>query len=132
MVRIHWQGQALIVRRIVLGRPTVEGGSGEALRRIAGRGDLVVAAEATEPQEGDFWVGCQPEKGWGEIDFQRIGWANGPETALALAILRGAAKAEEFVEAPVVANLARDAHQNHDEPATPSAGNWHFTGGPLS
>jgi hypothetical protein len=111
MVRIHWQGQALLVRRIVLGGAAADGGLGEALRHVAALGDVVVATDVAEPEKGDFWVACQPEKGWKELGPEQLGWASGPEAALALAILRNAAPAEEFVEAPFITPRAKDVRK---------------------
>jgi hypothetical protein len=108
MIRIHWQGQALPVRRIVLSGAAADDGLGESLRRVAALGDVVVATDVAEPRKGDFWIACQPEKGWKEIGPGQIGWASGPEAALALAILRNAASAEEFVEAPFISRRAGD------------------------
>jgi hypothetical protein len=54
MVRIQWQGQASLVRRIVLGDAAAVGGLQDALRSVAALDDVVVATNVAEPQRGDF------------------------------------------------------------------------------
>ena len=115
MVRIYWQGQALAVNRIVLGRAT-DAGLAETLRRVAVLRDLIVSTDVVEPRKGDFWIACQPEKGWREVGLGQVGWASGPEAPLAIAILRNAAPVEEFSDAPLISHRSDETNRREFAP----------------
>jgi hypothetical protein len=88
MIRIVWQGEELVVGRVVLRRDRRAGAYHRPLCEAADRGGLAVADQSADPRPGDFWVGCSPEAGWGDADPARTGWAGLLEVPLALRQLR--------------------------------------------
>jgi hypothetical protein len=104
MVRIHWQDQELDVRRLVVSRSAPDGVR-RRVRGVAREQALAVAEEDAEPRQGDFWLGCLPEKGWAASLAQQIAWVRGPEVYLALARLRHAPPAGP-ADAPVLVRRA--------------------------
>lgn len=91
MIRIVWQGDELVVSRVVLPRDRRAGHYHRPLCEAADRGGLAVADESAEPRPGDFWVGCSPDRGWGDTDPALTGWAGSLEVPQALRQLRLAA-----------------------------------------
>ncbi|WP_439629955.1 hypothetical protein [Gemmata sp.] len=98
MIQIQWQDRLLTARRNVsLGvrriifRSRDEATLGAAVQTIATAAGLDVANEHATPQPGDFWLGCSPRLGWGQLDPDLVGWACSVEVPLALSVLRAAA-----------------------------------------
>lgn len=96
MIRLTWDDIPLDVQRLVVRRDLPAFYLRE-VRRVALRHGLFVVSPEAMPQPGDFWLGCSPEKGWGDADPQTVGWANLFELETALEALRDVAEARRPV-----------------------------------
>lgn len=119
VIQIQWQDRLLTarrtaklsVRRIVF-RAKDEAALGATVQAIAEAAGLDIGNENAIPQTGDFWLGCSPRLGWGQLDPDAVGWACSVEVPHALSVLRAAALqsraegARERVEAGSRARLA--------------------------
>jgi hypothetical protein len=83
MTTLNWQDTPLEVQRIVY-RSDIPTYYRDQLQFIAADLSLLEAHEESDPQPGDFWIGCHPVVGWGDADPQRIGWASMIEVPLAV------------------------------------------------
>jgi hypothetical protein len=91
VIQVNWQGQQLDVRRLILRRGYRD--SYETALLVLAEGlRLTVADDASDPQPGDFWIGCHPRAGWGGADPGRIGWASIVEVPIAVRLLRVTAR----------------------------------------
>lgn len=90
MSRIRWQDEVIELRRVVF-RPDIPNAFRDPLRELARKLGVPVVAPDACPADGDVWVGCSPERGWGDADPHAIGWFIAIEVPAALHVLRAAA-----------------------------------------
>lgn len=106
MFRLRWHDAHLTVRRLVFRRDDRSHYT-RSLLPLARRVGLDVADESAEPRTGDFWVGCQPDSGWG-ADRASIGWASVVEVPVAVAALLAHESPGDGLVAGVQAAFAHD------------------------
>ena len=90
MNRIRWQDESFELRRVVI-RRDLPAAFGDRLRVLADALSVPVAGHDTCPADGDVWVGCSPEAGWGNADPHAVGWFSPVEVPVAIDVLRDAA-----------------------------------------
>jgi hypothetical protein len=104
MVQIHWQGEVLSVRRLVLGH-TLSEALADTIQDLAATHGLQVSETTDDARPGDFWLGRQPTRGWGSIRSTDAGWVRAAEINLIIGQLRRARRVDAHVDEPIL--LAR-------------------------
>lgn len=97
MYRIRWQDESFELRRVVI-RCDLPAVFGNRLRMLADALNVPVAGHETCPVDGDVWVGCSPERGWGDADPHTVGWFSPVEVPIAIDVLRDAVERQRHDE----------------------------------
>lgn len=98
MIRLNWQGEPLDVQRLAV-HPDLSPPLLRAIRGVAVRCGLFVVSPAAEPQAGDFWLGCMPDRGWNDADPTEVGSAGWFDLEEAIEELEATADEWELVAA---------------------------------
>ena len=88
MLTVNWQGNVIDVERLVF-RNDLLAPWRSLLAGWAAEFHLAVADETAPVRQGDFWLGCQPERGWGN-HRDAVAWVGGLTLPVAIAQLKTA------------------------------------------
>lgn len=86
MIRLNWKQEDLSIRRLVIPAHSLAGYL-NSLLPVARFLDVDIADETVEPRPNDFWLGCSPQRGWGDADPSVVGWASIVEVPIAVKLI---------------------------------------------